>query len=128
MNTTNTIAKLIHIPRNFRTRGDVSILSLLKETGYFDAYDSISEEDIRAVLHGHAECIEDWLTYSQDKRSDEGWYFQQEDGDGYIVGYSPGRDDQLRQYSVATDACAFFIKHELEDIRQRSCPGERKRG
>ena len=106
----------------------MSVFSLLKDSGYFDAYESISEEDIRAALDGHTDCIGDWLLYSQDKRSDEGWYFQQKDGGGYIVGYFPGYKEQPRQYSSSTDACAFFIKRESEDIREKSCSDKRNSG
>jgi hypothetical protein len=93
---------------------------LLKDAGYFDTYERISEKSIRTQLHGHAECIREWLLYSEDKRSDRGWYFQQQDGGGYIVAYFPSGSEQPRHYSNDAEACAFFIKRELEDIRQRS--------
>lgn len=97
------------------------MLGLLKEADYCETYDSISEERIRAQLLGCTECIHEWLLYSEDKRSDRGWYFQQQDGGGYIVGYFPSGSEPARHFSKGADACAFFIKHELEDIRHKSC-------
>lgn len=120
MDATKSIATLIDLPRELRIRGDVSMFFLLKEAGYFDAYDSISEEGIQAQLQGRADSIREWLMYSDNKRTDRGWYFQQQDGAGYIVGYFPSGVEQPRQYSSGADACAFFIKRELEEIRQIS--------
>lgn len=119
MKISNTTTKLIWLPRRFNSLGNVSIYDLLKETGYFEIYDKISEDSIREVLMQHPECVDEWISYSEDKRSISGWYLKQEDKDVYVVGYFSGEEDKdiQNKYADRIDACSFFIKHEAEDIR-----------
>src|SRR4030095_6744733 len=94
MNVNETILKLVHLPRRFIDLGNVSFYALLEETSYFTVHDKVSEADIREALLRHPECVDEWILYSEDKRSSEGWYLKQNDKGGYVVGFvdSQGRD------------------------------------
>ena len=92
--------------------------SLLKESGYFEMYDQVSEADIVEELKKHPELIDDWLMLSEDKRT-SGWCFTQEN-QKYSVGYYPRTPNfRLTTYPKAKEACAAFIKLEIEAIRTR---------
>jgi hypothetical protein len=93
---------------------------LLRQTGYFKLYDEVSEAGIREALARHPECVDEWISYSEDKRARSGWYIKQEDDTIYKVGcLSPeGGKNIETTYVDRIDACAVFIKHELEDIRR----------
>jgi hypothetical protein len=95
------------------------MFSLLEATGYFGLHDQISEADIRAALACCQECVQEWLQYAEDKRTRSGWYLTQNDEGCYETGdIANARTRTNRvQYENATDACAAFIKHEIESIR-----------
>ena len=100
--------------------GDMSIFALLEATGYFGLHDQISENDIRAALSRNPECIQDWMQYCSDKRTPTGWYIRLNDEELYEVGYfdiNAEHDTNRVQYENVIDACAAFIKHEIETIR-----------
>lgn len=118
MNTKDTVNKILSIPREFNNLRNTSIYSLLKESGYFETYNQVKEVDIAEALKKQPECITDWLMWSEDKRSSSGWYLKQNEFGKYTVGYFPERKDfKLTEYSDLTEACAVFIKREIEEIR-----------
>ena len=113
--------QIVTMPRRFHSLGNISIFSLLQETGYFELHDQISEDDIRTALLCCRECIQEWIQYSEDKRSSSGWYLTLNDEDLYEIAFLdikgvPNTTNQVR-YESAIDACAAFIKHEIESIR-----------
>jgi hypothetical protein len=57
------------------------------------------------------------LIYSSDKRTGSGWYIL-DAGDGkYQVGFYPEDNNiHVREYTDLNEACAVFIKQELEAI------------
>jgi hypothetical protein len=123
MNTINNIdvaTQIVTIPRRMHSE-DKSPFALLKETGYFELHDQISEEDIRTALLCCPACIRVWMQYSEDQRSSNGWYFALNDEGLYETGHfdieSVPNDTNRVQYENAIDACAAFIKHEIESIR-----------
>ena len=119
MNLDDIAAQIAALARKFRTLANVSISSLLKTTGYLQVYDQISQAEIRAALVRCPECSEEWIQYSEDKRTN-GWYITQDDDGRYEVGYvaEDGHRNRQRHYNDRIDACASFIKHEIEDIRR----------
>ena len=118
MNITDTVIDLIYIPRKFEDLGNVSIYSLLRDSGYFETYSEISESTIREGLRAHPETVEEWMRFSQDKRTNAGWYFRPS-RKGYEVGYFSRFQGDIKSthYSDRTQACAVFIKNEIEEIR-----------
>lgn len=111
--------KLIKLPSMFHRRGNVSIYDLLKETGYFEMNQQISEKIIQAALLQHPECVDEWLNYSEDKRTSTGWYLRQEGINTYVIGFIEKEIGGKRQsrFIDRITACAAFIKREVEDIR-----------
>ncbi len=119
MNKDNTINNIIYLPKKFYKQRDVSIYSLLKESGYFELHNQISEANIFDELIKHSECIDQWLNWSADKRSSSGWYFKQNENGKYIVGFFPPTENlKITEYLDITEACAAFVKREIEDIRK----------
>jgi hypothetical protein len=95
------------------------MFSLLEVTAHFGLHEQVSEADIRAALVRCPECVKEWFNYSEDKRTSSGWYLTENDEECYETGYIADhtRTNWL-QHDNAIDACAVFIKHELEDIRR----------
>lgn len=119
MNKETLISSIVNLPENFYSLGNISIYSLLKETGYFEMYNQVDEINIVKELIRNPEYINQWLSWSEDKRSCSGWYFKQNGDNKYIVGYYPAKEDlKTIEYSDIKEACAAFIKREIEDIRK----------
>ena len=113
----NILRDIVFLPKRF-SEGNTSMYSLLKESGYFELHNQISEVDILEVLNENLECIDQWLNLSEDKRSSSGWYFKQNDNGKFVVGYYPSDGNfQLYEYNDELEACAVFIKQEIDDIR-----------
>lgn len=124
MNTINKVdiaVQIVTMPRRFHSLGNISIFGLLEETGYFELHDQISEDDIRTALLCCPECVQEWIQYSEDKRSSSGWYLTLNDEGLYETAYFdikavPNTINRV-QYKSGVDACAAFIKHEIETLR-----------
>ncbi len=111
-------AELVLLRRKFNESGTKSIYALLTETGYPDLKKQLTVRDIRQALLDHPECVSEWLQYSEDKRVGSGWYFQNK-GDGtFSVGWiqQNGGMCSEKTFDDELDACALFIKHEIESI------------
>ncbi len=117
MNKADLINKIIYLPKQFHSLGNVSMYSLLEESGYFEMYDQVNEVDIMKGITENSECINDWIILSEDKRC-SGWYITQNSIGGYVVGYFPETENfKLTTYIDVKEACAAFIKREIESIR-----------
>src|SRR6516225_1638772 len=120
-NRNNIATEIVTIPRRMHTE-DKSPFALLKETGYFGLHDQVSASDIREALTRDPACVQEWMQYVDDLRCPSSWYFDVDDDDNqYEVGFfdikaDPNRSNRV-QYENATDACAAYIKHEIESIR-----------
>jgi len=93
----------------------------LEATGYFELYDQISEGDIRNALARDAACVQEWMQCIDDQRCSSSWCFVLNDEGLYEVGFYESNTDPARSnqvvYENAMDACAAFIKHQIESIR-----------
>lgn len=119
MQEDNIIDELIKLPNQFNTILNKSIYDLLRDTGYFEIYDQILVENIYKKLSVYpSKFVEDWLSYSENKRSNTGWYFKSNEKQKYVVGMldSEGENNHF-EYKDCIEACAAFIKNEIEDIR-----------
>ena len=112
--------EIVTIPRKFHKR-DMSIFDLLKETGYFELHNEVSVSDIRTALARDPACVQEWMRYIDDQRCSSSWYFLLNDEGLYEVGFYDSSPDPARSnqvvYENAMDACAAFIKHQIESIR-----------
>ena len=119
MTLTNTIQAIIMIPIDFYKYGNVSVVSLLKKSGYFDSYNQITPGNIIPFLLENPAPVKDWIAYSEDKRSSEGWFFKKEAENIYTVGFFSLNETEkvIEKYTDPITACATFIKNEAESIR-----------
>lgn len=119
MGKIDVIHNIIDIPGRFK-KGNDSFYSLAIQSGYFSSPEEITNDNIAEILHGHPGLIDEWLCWSDDKRTSSGWFFQNNLPEIYVVGFSPR--DENKPDIVFTDkflACATFIKNDLEEMRAR---------
>ena len=113
-----TIQDIISLPKRFYSEEHVSFYSLLKLSGYFELYEQIGEADIFAALTQHLEYADQWLSWSENKRSSSGWYLKEIENGKYVVGYFPLHNDLKNTCDDKIEACSIFIKREIEDVRK----------
>ncbi len=121
MSVKDIVAELVLLPRNLNSRRDVSAYSLVRETGYFKSHQEVTSNAIHQTVVMTPELVTEWLSYSEDKRTNEGWFFQR-GPEGFQVGRLAS-DSSLHSLVNYTDefiACAAFIKHEAESIRGKA--------
>jgi hypothetical protein len=119
MERNQIIKSIMSLPEKFYSEQNESIYTLLKETGYFELHAEINEKDIFDLLIQYPEHIKQWLNWSENKRSSSGWYFKESENQKYIVGSFPDNGKlKTSEYTNAAEACSFFIKREIEDIRK----------
>jgi len=113
----NVATRIAMLPRSFNQSGTKSMKTLLSETGYSEVKELLSVSEIKESLRTNPECVSEWLQYSEDKRVESGWYFRQTSG-GCTVGKRArnGRHVSEQSFPDALDACAVFIKQEVESI------------
>jgi hypothetical protein len=114
------VTALIRLSNNYHHMQNVSIRALLKETGYLDSFIEIDEFELIEELREHPNFITDWMEYSDDKRTNEGWYFVEDNGE-YLVGFinvKLVKSNEVR-FGDKVEACAWFIKKEVEEIRKQ---------
>lgn len=112
----NLIFKLISLVRDFSEIRTISIHELLRQTGYPKVADQITEQDVYKELLAHQRFVNNWLEYSEDKRTDGGWYFIQAGNGKYLVGCVGNASTKETEYDDKIKACAKFIKQELDVI------------
>jgi hypothetical protein len=110
------IFKLINLARDFSQKRTVSIYELLQQAGYMEAVGKISDQDIYRELVAAPDFADDWLEYSEDKRTSNGWYYKQTDNGKYLVGYVDESGKTETEYDDKIKACSKFIKQELDAI------------
>ncbi len=115
---TATLEAICRMPENFTRRGDVSMITLLKESGHLNNPGQLTEEVLRPYIRAHPEVIDSWTGLSEDQRASECWYVLRpesaESRDSWMVGFHPG--GPRKSYSNAVDACAAFIKRYVDDL------------
>lgn len=117
MTILNLAQEVMHIPRSISSQNNLSVYDLLKKTGYLGSNTQLSISDIRSALALEPACVDEWLTYSENKRCDSGWYLSYLQNGKYIVGYYPHGEKISVTFTDPLDGCADFIMKEIETIR-----------
>jgi hypothetical protein len=94
------------------------MLDLLRESGYRESPDRVTEEALRSYLERHPQVIESWVIESIDQRSSEGWFLLDpataNAGGLWVVGFHPS--GQRTTFDNGALACAVFIKRYVQRL------------
>jgi hypothetical protein len=113
---------LCRMPIAFKDRGDISMVALLRESGYDAVNSGISERDVEAHLRRNPDLVQTWVAFSEDQRCSPAWYLAKPgaglDGkDGWRVGYhTSGQWSPERLFPDEYEACAFFIMRIVQQL------------
>ena len=114
MNFDDTIAKICRMPRDFGIR-DVSMVQLLRESGYAQYREQITEDRIREYVDTHRENIAEWQRYSDDQRCSPSWFFRDK-AIGHVA--KSGKVELDQEYPTEADACAAYVKRMMEQFTE----------
>ncbi len=102
------------LPVHYETRGDVSMVQLLRESGFIESPDALTLSTVSEYIRQHMHLIEAWTMLSESKRTDSGWYLLEKPDGSLEVGYYP--DGPRHSFSDRVQACAEFIVREAKAI------------
>lgn len=117
VNAVTTATQVVLLARAFASRGDVTMAGLLRESGYFNTPHTVTESALNEALRANPACVDDWLLWSENKRTTSGWFLRRLGPTTYEVDCIPARNDLRREFSDPLEACAAFIQHEVEAVR-----------
>lgn len=114
MSSDTIIEKICRLPIEFYG-GSKSMVELVAEAGINEYPSVLTSENIAKYVRDHPALVDQWLTWSANKRTDSGWYFARQ-RDEFIVGFYP-KGDSLR-FEDQTAACVEYIVREVKAIMQ----------
>ena len=114
MNRTIILRKIVNIATDYYNLKNISFSALLSESGFHEMLSSVTENDILGELVKDSTLSDQWFLWSENKRTNSGWYLTNNRNDNYVVGYFPPNGEILN-FSNKLKACAAFIKREIED-------------
>ena len=112
MDFSEAIANLCRVPVHHRT-GTKSSLQLVKESGALEHVSVLAVSKIGEFIGHNSNLVDEWLNWSNNKRTSSGWYFTTEN-DGYVVGFSP--NGETLHFDQPVTACSEFIIREFRSI------------
>jgi len=107
------VERVCQIPAEFRRVRTKSVIQLAEEIGLPEYRRCITWSAVESQLKAQPELVDDWLRWSEDKRTSSGWYISENDEE-VVVGCYPDAKEQ--RFADRTSACAQFVVHEMEDI------------
>lgn len=113
------IERVCAIAREFRDR---SLREAINASGYREIRPELTIPALQDVLENNPDLVEDWLRYSEDKRTSGGWALAGDPEHGWHVEQPfpehlpQGRANSRprRTYDRAPTACADYILSEID--------------
>jgi len=104
------LLKVLRIGRDTSARGEgISLKVALARTKYKELRRSFAPHDLVPLIQAHPDVIEDWISYSENKRTSGGWYVLRDGG----VGAMGDREPQER-FAFLANAVAEYVVRELD--------------
>lgn len=89
----------------------LSLRQLIAESDYRAVRARIEASLLSAILRAEPAIVDDWLAYSEDKRTSSGWAFWQSRGGAWVIGDLAGAHEEFGSREFA---CAEFVLRELD--------------
>ncbi len=89
--------------------GGLALRDAIARTDYAAYRSSFGVPQVQALLAAHPALLEEWLTYSEDKRTEAGWYVLRDGEIGQLQ-----NPTAQRSYASTEEAVAQFIVRELD--------------
>ena len=87
----------------------LSLLEALRRAQYKDHRASFGPADLRPLLEADGGLLEEWLAYSEDKRTSGGWYLSRSGEIGRV-----GDPESRKSFESLEEAVAEYVVRELD--------------
>jgi hypothetical protein len=100
------LGAILRIGHDVSLRGDgISIKDALARVHYLTYRPTFKASDLRALIDTHPALIEEWLAYSEDKRTSAGWYVLRSGEIGQAL-----KPESRITYSCMSEAVSEFVR------------------
>ena len=113
-------ARICGVPAEFSQSG-LPLLEVVQASGYAEFRGQFAASELAEYLRARPAVVDQWVTFSEDKRTSEGWYLRPPYSIGR-VSREPPPMHEVKHVDLAA-ACAAFIIAELGDILDRAPAG-----
>jgi hypothetical protein len=98
-------------PANYPEGRGLSLSALMDRADYRAPRPSVEASQLAAVLEANPALIDEWLAYSEDKRTSLGWGLEATEEADWLVSTLQGQSERFPSPSTA---CAEFVLRELD--------------
>lgn len=95
---------------SIRSSEGLSLNQALARAGYATLRSQIDREGILSLLRKHPRLVDEWVMYSEDKRTSGGWYIRAEE---FEIG-RVGLPDSEIKFARLDEAVAEYVLRELD--------------
>jgi hypothetical protein len=99
---------------DYKRRRDISMVSLLHESGHKQEMGELSVDELAECLRAHPDWQEAWMLNSDDQRIDRGWWIAPHPAGGCILGQIEG--DERVHFDDCTRGCAEFVRLQMQEL------------
>jgi hypothetical protein len=112
-----SIEKIIWFANDFFTK-NATMNQVITESQYVYLHNDITEVALEQALIASPQVTDAWLKWSEFKPVSDTWrFYENEDGSFQVWHSSYKRDDDILNTVNKFEACAAFIKREMETFR-----------
>jgi len=119
MNRNEIASAIARLPLELQLCPDgLSTSEYIRRCLYPEIREAVDVVSLKYVLSQDLSLVDLWLVYSSDKRTGSGWFFRRTTNNLFEVGHynASGHYDQSSVFDSSLDACAVYIKHEVDEI------------
>ena len=112
MDTNSVVEKACNLPVSFYS-GSKTMVELIVESGIDKNLSALTVLNVNSYISNHMELIEQWLRWSENKRSASGWYFSCQPEKCTVAFHPKG---EVLSFPQSDTACAEFIMREIQHM------------
>jgi hypothetical protein len=86
------VEAVCRLPLDFHAIGYVSVLDLVRRSGYGTKGSDVTVERLAKCLLDHPDWVERWFRWSMDNRGSPAWYIRETESGDFELGFSQGSD------------------------------------
>lgn len=110
MTSSSQLQAILKIGHETSMRGrGISLRDALIQTKYAELRPNFGPKELMPLIQGNPSLTEEWIAYSEDKRTSGGWYLTQGGEIGRV-----GIPESRTQFGSIEEAVAEFVVRELD--------------
>jgi hypothetical protein len=104
------LLEILKIGHETSMRGQgISLREALAHTNYGDLRSNFGPRELRPLINADPSLVEQWIAYSEDKRTSGGWYLTEEGEIGQV-----GKPESRMRFDSIEEAVAEYVVLELD--------------